>query len=115
MTLYDIMYKAITEKYENGEITFEQANELNELAYDRYTTETSEASKEKRDSGNDTQEKPLNEEELEYAEWKRALKRNDDKYSTYKNGAKYMTDEMKGKEKSKLMDPKKKAKLHLYE
>lgn len=39
MTLYDIMYKAITEKYENGEITFEQANELNNLAYDRYVTE----------------------------------------------------------------------------
>ena len=39
MTSYDIMYEAINDKYENGEITFEQANELNEMAYDRYITE----------------------------------------------------------------------------
>ena len=49
MTMYDVMYEAINEQYENGEITFEQANELNELAYDKYVVETSKASKEKRD------------------------------------------------------------------
>lgn len=48
-TLYDIIYEAINEQYENGDITFEQANELNELAYDKYIIETSKATKEKRD------------------------------------------------------------------
>ena len=39
MSPYDIMYEAINDKYENGVITFEQANELNELAYVRYVIE----------------------------------------------------------------------------
>ena len=49
MTYYDIMFESINEQYENGEITFEQAEELNQIAYDRYMTETSKTSKEKRD------------------------------------------------------------------
>ena len=50
MTYYDIMFEAINERYENGEITFEQANELNQIAFNRYTTETSKETKEKRDN-----------------------------------------------------------------
>ena len=37
--MYSIIYKAIVGKYNDGEITFEQANELNDLAYDKYITE----------------------------------------------------------------------------
>lgn len=50
MLEYDIMYGAIKAKYENGEITYEQANELNDIAYNKYITETSKATKVKRDN-----------------------------------------------------------------
>ena len=49
MTYYDIMFGAINEQYESGEITFEQAEELNQIAYDKYMTETSKETKAKRD------------------------------------------------------------------
>ena len=49
MTMYDVMFEAINEQYENGEITFEQAEELNDLAYDKYVIETSKETKAKRD------------------------------------------------------------------
>ena len=39
MTKYDTIFKAINDRYENGEITFEEAEELNDLAYGKYFTE----------------------------------------------------------------------------
>lgn len=39
MNMYDTIYEAICDKYEDGYITLEQAEELNDLAYDRYVTE----------------------------------------------------------------------------
>ena len=39
MTKYDAMFEAILNDYENDNITFEQAEELNDLAYDKYVVE----------------------------------------------------------------------------
>ena len=49
MTSYELMFEAINEQYDAGKITFEQADELNRLAYDKYMTETSKETKAKRD------------------------------------------------------------------
>ena len=50
MTMYDVMVDAISDRYNNDEITYEQATELISLAYDKYMTETSRETKEKRDN-----------------------------------------------------------------
>lgn len=39
MTLYDVVYEALQDRVESGEITLEEAQILNEMAYDRYMTE----------------------------------------------------------------------------
>lgn len=36
MTKYDILYEAIQEQYENGELTLETAEYLNDVAYEQY-------------------------------------------------------------------------------
>ena len=45
MRMYDIMFEAINERYENGHITFEQAEELNNLAYEKYVIEADDSIK----------------------------------------------------------------------
>ena len=37
MTKYDILYEAIQEQYENGELTLETAEYLNDVAYELYS------------------------------------------------------------------------------
>ena len=34
---YNTMYEAINDKYINGELTYEQANELNMIAFEKYS------------------------------------------------------------------------------
>ena len=48
MNMYDVMYEAICDKYEHGEITLEEAEMLNDTAYDKYIVETSKETKAKR-------------------------------------------------------------------
>ena len=36
MNMYDVMYEAICDKYEHGEITLEDAELLNDVAYEKY-------------------------------------------------------------------------------
>ena len=39
MNKYDIIFEALQEKLENGELTMEEAETLNDAAYNRYVTE----------------------------------------------------------------------------
>ena len=40
MDKYEIMFEAIQEQYENGDITFEEAEMLNEESYNKYVEST---------------------------------------------------------------------------
>ena len=42
MTKYEMIFEAIQQKYENGEITFEHAEKLNNIAYEKYAIESEE-------------------------------------------------------------------------
>ena len=42
MTKYEMIFEAIQQKYDNGEITFEHAEKLNNIAYEKYAIESEE-------------------------------------------------------------------------
>lgn len=41
MNRYEMIFDAIQEKVNSGELSLEKANEVNDLAYDKYVTESS--------------------------------------------------------------------------
>ena len=45
MTMYEAVFEKLQERYESGELSFEDAERLNRYAYEKYTTEAKEASK----------------------------------------------------------------------
>ena len=49
MNMYDIMYEAICDKYEHGEITLRDAKILNNTAYEKYVIEAGDSDNKKRD------------------------------------------------------------------
>ena len=45
MTKYEIIFEALQEKVNSGELTFEDASTLNDMAYEKYVVEASDNSK----------------------------------------------------------------------
>ena len=45
MTMYEAVFEKLQERYESGELSFEDAERLNKYAYEKYMAEAKEASK----------------------------------------------------------------------
>ena len=62
MNMYDVMYEAICDQYENGEITLEEAEILNDVAYDKYIIEAELTKQQKKEKKKEYKEKEIRKE-----------------------------------------------------
>ena len=66
MNKYDLIFEAVQEFLDNGDITLEEAEFLNDYAYKRYITESELTKKEKKDKKKQYKQKEMDKEFLKY-------------------------------------------------